>query len=130
MKRTILICLFFMFPLIAQASHGHDLSGEYSVSGHDPFLATSYAGTAVIVKSGDTYQINYTFVDPNTQALSYGVGTGVVIDNIFAVSIEDLYASPSFGVDVYEIHENKLVGKWTYIGQTLVGTEKLKRIIL
>lgn len=128
MKKALLALSLLVSPLAIHATECQDLSGTYRISGNDPFLQTPYTGIAVITKHGEIYRMNSTFIDTNTGAETFAISTGYVDDDKVIFAIEDLLDAPSFGAASYHIHKTKLVGKWTYLGQTMVGTEKLKPI--
>ncbi|MFB6356874.1 MAG: hypothetical protein ABEJ65_10215, partial [bacterium] len=93
-----------------------DISGQYTVSGVNPG-GGKYKGTAKIEKTGSTYQIKWSI----NQGATF-VGTGIVIDDVFAVGYQGKGVP---GVIAYEIEEGRLIGKWAIDKKGSVQSEVL-----
>ena len=118
MIRTLCFSVALGLALVAgsQAQTKGDLAGKYLVKGENPGGRGEYRGRAAIRQSGGTYQIVWQI------GQSQYVGTGIRLDDNLAV----VYASENqpAGVVHYRIEpDGSLMGLWTSIGDSAVGTE-------
>ena len=96
-----------------------ELIGRYRVEGANAGGANLYRGEAMVVQSGKTYQVAW-----KVGAQEFR-GTGVLTGTTFSVVLQPQGAPPALAV--YQIHEDgSLVGVWTGIGGTSLGSELLK----
>lgn len=116
--RTIFFSLLFLFPIYISAG----VTGTYKVSGFDPSTNHNYTATLVIEKDGAVFTAHWTFPDG-----SFDTGTGVKKgDALSFVFHED--PAGDFGVQQYEIDDDRLKGPWVRFGSTQKGFEKAKKI--
>lgn len=104
------------------ATSAYAIEGSYNVSGNDPYEKTNYKGTVEITKDkNDVYQAKWNIDGEET------LGTGLKTDNMisFGFKVSDVAKSKEQGVVVYKIGKDSLDGSFVYLGQSLVGKEKL-----
>ena len=95
-----------------------ELEGKYLVEGRDPKGSSRYQGQVVVVKESDTYVVVWKI---QNQVL---YGTGVLQNNVFAVTYLNYGPSGAPGLAVYETSpEGTLTGKFTMLGAKDVGIE-------
>ena len=100
-------------PLLAA-----ELEGKYLVEGRDPKGTSRYQGQVVVVKEAETYVVVWKI---QSQVL---YGTGVLQNNVFAVTYLNYGPSGAPGLAVYETSpEGTLTGKFTMLGAKDVGIE-------
>ena len=100
-------------------SNAAELVGRYRVEGTNVGGTAVYRGEAVVVESGKTYQVTWK-VGPQQFR-----GTGVLIGQTFPVVFQPRGAPPA--LVVYQVRDDgALVGVWTGLGCTDVGSELLK----
>ena len=94
------------------------LEGKYMVEGRDPKSSSRYHGQVVVVKESDTYTVIWKI---QSQVL---YGTGVLQNNVFAVTYLNYGPRGAPGLAVYETSpEGSLTGKFTMLGAKEVGIE-------
>lgn len=95
-----------------------ELEGKYLVEGRDPKGASRYSGQVVVVKDSETYSVVWKI---QNQVL---YGTGVLQNNVFAVTYLNYGPRGAPGLAVYETSpEGTLTGKFTVLGAKEVGIE-------
>lgn len=95
-----------------------ELEGKYLVEGRDPKGSSKYQGQVVVVKEADTYSVVWKI---QNQVL---YGTGVLQNNVFAVTYLNYGPRSAPGLAVYETSsEGTLTGKFTVLGAKEVGIE-------
>lgn len=95
-----------------------ELEGKYLVEGRDPKGTSRYQGQVVVVKESETYAVVWKI---QNQVL---YGTGVLQNNVFAVTYLNYGPSGAPGLAVYETSpEGTLTGKFTMLGAKDVGIE-------
>jgi hypothetical protein len=95
-----------------------ELEGKYLVEGRDPKGSARYQGQVVVVKESDTYAVVWKI---QNQVL---YGTGVLQNNVFAVTYLNYGPRGAPGLAVYETSpEGTLTGKFTMLGAKEVGIE-------
>ena len=95
-----------------------DVAGKYLVEGRDPKGTSRYQGQVVVVKESDTYTVIWKI---QNQVL---YGTGVLQNNVFAVTYLNYGPRGAPGLAVYETSpEGTLTGKFTMLGAKEVGIE-------
>jgi hypothetical protein len=92
-----------------------DLEGRYRVAGED--IEGEYEGTLEIRRSGDTYQFDWS-VDNQTLR-----GVGLRSDDWLIVGWGP---QDKIGVLDYKIKEDKATGRWTILGQSELGVDKIR----
>lgn len=122
--RSFLSCLLAVISLFASAialtpsASAAELEGKYLVEGRDPKGASRYQGQVVVVKESDTYAVVWKI---QNQVL---YGTGVLQNNVFAVTYLNYGPRGAPGLAVYETSpEGMLTGKFTVLGAKEVGIE-------
>ena len=113
---AIFVTLAFLsvaLPLLAG-----ELEGKYLVEGRDPKGSARYQGQVVVVKEADTYTVIWKI---QNQVL---YGTGVLQNNVFAVTYLNYGPRGAPGLAVYETSpEGTLTGRFTMLGAKEVGIE-------
>ena len=95
-----------------------ELEGKYLVEGRDPKGASRYSGQVVVVKESETYSVVWKI---QNQVL---YGTGVLQNNVFAVTYLNYGPRSAPGLAIYETQpEGTLTGKFTVLGAKEVGIE-------
>jgi hypothetical protein len=103
---------------VAQPLSAADIEGKYLVEGRDPKGASRYQGQVVVVKEAETYAVVWKI---QNQVL---YGTGVLQNNVFAVTYLNYGPRSAPGLAVYETSpEGTLTGKFTVLGAKEVGIE-------
>jgi hypothetical protein len=103
---------------VAQPLSAADIEGKYLVEGRDPKGASRYQGQVVVVKEAETYAVVWKI---QNQVL---YGTGVLQNNVFAVTYLNYGPRSATGLAVYETSpEGTLTGKFTVLGAKEVGIE-------
>lgn len=115
--RSILFTLFLFGPVALFCG----IVGSYKVEGFDPQTNSKYTGTLVITKSGNVYSATWNF-NGNTDTAT-GVRRGDSVAFVFREG-----NSNSYGVQLYEIEENRLKGPWVRFGATSRGFERAKKV--
>ncbi len=122
--RSFLSCLIAGFSLFASVialtptASAVDVEGKYLVEGRDPKGASRYQGQVVVVKESETYAVVWKI---QNQVL---YGTGVLQNNVFAVTYLNYGPRSAPGLAVYETSpEGTLTGKFTVLGAKEVGIE-------
>ncbi len=122
--RSFLSCLIAGFSLFASVialtptASAVDVEGKYLVEGRDPKGASRYQGQVVVVKETETYAVVWKI---QNQVL---YGTGVLQNNVFAVTYLNYGPRSAPGLAVYETSpEGTLTGKFTVLGAKDVGIE-------
>lgn len=92
-----------------------DLEGRYRVAGED--IEGEYEGSLEIRRSGDTYQFDWS-VDNQTLR-----GVGLRSDDWLIVGWGP---QDKIGVLDYKIKEDKATGRWTILGQSELGVDKIR----
>jgi len=95
-------------------ARGEDPIGRYEVSGTNPGNKGTYAGTAVIEKTGDTYRVVWQIGSERY------VGTGIGNQEFIAVSYR---LGNDSGLALYSASGAGWKGIWTYAGGHEIGTE-------
>jgi hypothetical protein len=104
--------------LSTSASLAADPVGTYEISGTNPGVGSKYSGTAVVQRTGDTFQVTVTMGGRTF------VGTGIGKSDYLAVS----YAlGINHGVAVYTATESGWSGIWAPAGSPVLGTETWRR---
>lgn len=115
------MAVFIAAAFCATSIYG--IEGSYTVSGSDPYWEkTDYAGTVEITKDkNDVYQARWVVEGDES------LGTGLKMDNTisFVFRAPENAKRKEEGVIVYKIKKNILEGSFVYLGQSLVGKEKL-----
>lgn len=111
MKRIFVAFAAFLFATFAAWA---DPSGTYDVKGTE-LDGTAYHGTLVISKSGDVYELAYTFDDGATQE-----GSAVGDDSFLAYGYGD---DEELGVGLMTAKGGNWEGIWTHVGATKMSTE-------
>lgn len=99
----------------ATKSDDDEIEGTYQVAGKD--IDGEYEGTLDISRSGDTYQFNWT-VDNQTLR-----GVGLRSDEWLIVGWGP---QDKIGVLDYKIKGDKATGRWTILGQSKLGVDKIR----
>ena len=111
MKR---ILYSFAVLIFATLTAWADPSGTYDFEGVE-LDGSAYKGTLQIVKSGDVYELNYTFEDGSTQ-----VGSAVGDDSFLAYGYGD---EGELGVGLMTAKDGKWEGIWTRVGASKMSIE-------
>ena len=112
------VSLFVTVIALAPPASAAELEGKYLVEGRDPKGAARYQGQVVVVKEDDTYAVVWKI---QNQVL---YGTGVLQNNVFAVTYLNYGPRSAPGLAVYETSpEGTLTGKFTVLGAKEVGIE-------
>lgn len=111
MKRALLAAAALAMTTLAAWA---DPAGTYDVNGKD-LDGTPYHATLEITKSGDVYELAYTFDDGNTQE-----GSAVGDDSFLAYGYGD---DEELGVGLMTAKDGKWEGIWTHVGATKVSIE-------
>ncbi len=112
------VSLFIALMAFAQPLSAADIEGKYLVEGRDPKGASRYQGQVVVVKEAETYAVVWKI---QNQVL---YGTGVLQNNVFAVTYLNYGPRSAPGLAVYETSpEGTLTGKFTVLGAKEVGIE-------
>lgn len=106
--RAILAAFLLSFSTLA------DPSGLYTVEGVS-LEGEAYSAELQIVKSGDVYELTYTFDDDTTQQ-----GSAVGDDNFLAYGYGD---EDALGVGMMAAKGGKWEGVWTHVGASKMSTE-------
>jgi hypothetical protein len=102
------------------------VEGNYTFSGWDPYANLSYKGTSTITQDkGDVYQAVWNFED-GEKYKGTGIKTGDQISFMFT-RLTGPNGEDPFGVQVYKIQENTLLGSWVLLEKSLVGNEKMEK---
>ena len=108
------LCVLSVAPTLSAA----ELEGKYLVEGRDPKGSSRYQGQVVVVKETDTYTVIWKI---QNQVL---YGTGVLQNNVFAVTYLNYGPRGAPGLAVYETSpEGTLTGRFTMLGAKEVGIE-------
>lgn len=91
-----------------------DPSGSYAVKGTSPD-GKAYEGELEITKSGDVYELNYTFSDSTEQQ-----GSGVGDDTFMAYGYG---GDDELGVGLMNNKDGNWEGIWTNVGSSKLGIE-------
>lgn len=104
--------------LAGQPAYAADVEGKYLVEGRDPRGNSRYQGQVVVVKDTETYSVVWKI---QNQVL---YGTGVLQNNVFAVTYLNYGPRSAPGLAIYETSpEGTLTGKFTVLGAKEVGIE-------
>lgn len=93
------------------------VTGTYDVHGNNDANTAPYTATLVVTESDDVYTATWTYSD-NSQESGTGVRKGDDIAFVF-VEVPD---NGSNGVQLYEIHHDKLNGPWAIVSGSTVTT--------
>ena len=115
MKRLFIAFAGLIFATFAAWA---DPSGTYDVKGTE-LDGTAYHGTLVISKSGDVYELAYTFDDGTTQE-----GSAVGDDSFLAYGYGD---EEELGVGLMTAKGGNWEGIWTHVGADKMSTETWTR---
>lgn len=112
MKRFVTALVFLVFSGLAALA---DPSGHYAFEGTD-LDGETYKGELQIVKSGDVYELVYTYEDGSTQE-----GSAVGDDSFLAYGYAD---EDETGVGLM-VHKDggKWEGVWTHLGASKMSIE-------
>lgn len=114
------VCTFFALLLSCFSLHA-GISGQYCVSGIY-FDGEPFCGKAEITKNNKVYEIHWEYTDGTTYT-----GIGVLKDNYIAfASVNDADAE-EISVNLYKVKGNKLVDEFTAFGESVTGSETLKK---
>lgn len=102
----------------APAAQAGNPVGKYAVEGKNPDGRTTYAGTATVERTGDTYKVTW-----NIGGSVY-VGTGIGDKNFLAVSYK---SGAETGLALYGEEGDNWAGVWTYHNGRKVGAEMWSR---
>ncbi len=116
--RAILFGMLFFFPLCIFAG----VSGTYKVSGYDPYLNKKYKGIVEIKKVGEIYTAHWIF-----EGGDQDFATGVKNCNSIAFTFNTA-GTATYGVQLYQIHNDTLKGPWVNYGDVKKGFEKARKI--
>src|SRR5262245_38598706 len=121
MRKSLFAFCAFLMPLLGLNA---GITGQYCVTGHDPYLDVDYCGVAMISKIDDVYKIHWDYSDNTTYT-----GVGVLKDDCIAFTYTlDCDQASGDGIILYNIKDCKLKGSWTVrCADPLVGTETLTR---
>jgi hypothetical protein len=109
---------FLAVLTVTQPLSAAEVEGKYMVEGRDPKGSSRYQGQVVVVKESDTYAVVWKI---QNQVL---YGTGVLQNNVFAVTYLNYGPRSAPGLAVYETSpEGTLTGKFTVLGAKEVGIE-------
>ena len=112
------VSLFVAVIALAPPASAVEIEGKYLVEGRDPKGASRYQGQVVVVKEAETYAVVWKI---QNQVL---YGTGVLQNNVFAVTYLNYGPRSAPGLAVYETSpEGTLTGKFTVLGAKEVGIE-------
>lgn len=103
---------------LASAALAGDPVGKYAVSGKNPDGKSTYAGTAVVEKTGETYKVTW-----NIGGAIYA-GTGIGDRNFLAVSYK---SSGDTGLALFGEDGDNWAGVWTWHNGKKVGAEMWTR---
>lgn len=95
-----------------------DPVGKYIVAGKNPGGNGSYAGTAIVEKTGETYKVTW-----NIDGAIY-VGTGIGDDKFLAISYK---SGNDTGLALYGEDGGNWKGVWTYQKGKTLGAEAWTR---
>lgn len=116
--------IFFLICALPFVGLGAGLTGTYQVSGFDPVFNVHYTGSVIIAKQAAVYTLNWTFDDG-----THDIGTGLHVEDELSVVFQNVENPSVNGVQVYKIkHDHRLEGPWVDLGDTRVGTEKIKKV--
>jgi len=115
-KIALFLCLLSM-PLL-----GGSISGEYGITGFNPYSQKSYQGKAIVEENGDVCNVTW-HISPASQVFT---GTGIRKGDSLSVAFRNLSNDAEVGVYTYQIKDDTLTGKWIYIGRDKKGSETLK----
>jgi hypothetical protein len=128
MKNLVGFALVFVMAALGAAYA--DPVGVYNVEGHNPGSGSRYEGIVEVLRTGDTYSVQWRVGD------SHFVGTGIGAANVKGTAtfgdaaysdsaIAVSYASgSSFGLALFVEQDNgQWKGIWTYAGSEAIGSE-------
>jgi hypothetical protein len=95
-----------------------DPVGRYSVEGRNPGGGSSYRGTVVVERTGETFRVTW---DVGGQTF---VGTGIGNDEGLAVAYR---SGNQTGIAIYGSKGDDWQGAWAYTGGRDVGVEAWRR---
>ncbi|MFV0332760.1 MAG: hypothetical protein ACK5JR_01610 [Tropicimonas sp.] len=111
MKRAFITLIALVFSTLLALA---DPSGLYSVEGVS-LDGEAYKAELQVVKSGDVYELTYTFEDGTEQH-----GSAVGDDNFLAYGYSD---DENTGVGLMTAKDGKWEGVWTQVGASKMSTE-------
>lgn len=122
MRKSSIVLIFglacFVGLSVVQPLAAAELEGRYLVEGRDPKGTSRYQGQVVVVKESETYSVVWKI---QNQVL---YGTGVLQNNVFAVTYLNYGPRSAPGLAIYETSpEGTLTGKFTVLGAKEVGIE-------
>jgi hypothetical protein len=95
-----------------------DPVGHYDVSGQNPGGGSTYSGSVVVERTGDTYRVTWTI------GRQRFVGTGIGSADFIAVSYR---SGNAIGLAMYSTEGPDWKGIWAYENGNRVGTERWRR---
>jgi hypothetical protein len=108
-----------VFVVFAAPINAAELVGRYKVEGSNAGGTNLYRGEAAVIQSGQTYQIAWKVGGQQFK------GTGVLTGTTFSVVFQQTGTPAS--LVVYQLRDDgTLVGVWTGIGGTSLGSELMK----
>jgi hypothetical protein len=105
--------------LSTSATFGADPVGTYEISGTNPGVGSKYSGTAVIQRTGDTFQVKVTM--GGRTFVGIGIGKSDYLAVSYALGINS-------GIAVYTETESGWSGIWAPAGSPVLGTETWRRV--
>ena len=106
------------FDALPTRAAAAELEGKYVVEGRDPNGGSRYQGQVVVVKEDATYAVVWKI---QNQVL---YGTGILQNNVFAVTYLNYGPRTSPGLAIYDMSpEGTLTGRFTQLGAKDVGVE-------
>lgn len=111
--------LFFnLFLMLTYSAFA--IEGDYKITDGKSPDGSSYGGSVVIKKSGQTYTLNWLIAKTGEQ---YS-GIGILQDNVLAVAWG---SQETFGVVNYKVSGAKLLGSWASHSTHKLGSEILEK---
>jgi len=107
--------------LSTSATLAADPVGTYEISGTNPGVWSKYSGTAVVQRTGDTFQVTVTM--GGRAFVGVGIGKSDYLAVSYALGINN-------GVAVYTETASGWSGIWAPAGSPVLGTESWRRISL
>jgi hypothetical protein len=109
---AVIVLLFSIIPALS------DAEGTYNMTGTNPGNGSKYAGTVVVERTGDTFQVTWTV---NRQRI---IGVGIGKSDYLAVSYR---AGSAIGLAVYTPSGDGWIGIWAPAGSRELGSETWTR---
>ena len=105
--------------LSTSATLAADPVGTYEISWTNPGVGSKYSGTAVVQRTGDTFQVTVTM--GGRAFVGVGIGKSDYLAVSYALGINN-------GVAVYTETASGWSGIWAPAGSPVLGTESWRRI--